>query len=79
MWEFIKNLFRKKPKQRVVKYNENQIILLRNKGYTQNEIADKTGLTQNQVKNILFRLIKEGKIQRKQLRRKHESKCDRRN
>lgn len=79
MWEFIKNLFRKKPKQKVVKYNENQIILLRNKGYTQNEIADKTGLTQNQVKNILFRLIKEGKIQRKQLRRKHENKCDRRN
>lgn len=79
MWEFIKNLFKKNPKQKVVRYNENQIILLRNKGYTQNEIADKTGLTQNQVKNILFRLIKEGKIQRKQLRRKHESKCDTRN
>lgn len=73
MWEFIKNLFKKKQKPRVVVYNEKQIITLRNKGFTQIEIADMTGLTQNQVKGILFKLIKEGKVKRKQLRRRNES------
>ena len=69
MWEFIKTLFNKSNKK-VIKYNEKQIINLRNKGYTQNQIAEQTGLTQNQVKGILFKLIKEGKITRKQLKRK---------
>ena len=68
MWKWLKTLFKKHKK--IIKYNEKQIINLRNKGYTQNQISEKTGLTQNQVKGILFKLIKEGKITRKQLKRK---------
>lgn len=63
--QFILGLF--KPKKKAIKYNEKQIINLRNKGYTQEQIAEVTGLTKNQVVGILFRLIKEGKIQRKRL------------
>ena len=59
-----------KPKKKVIKYNEEEIIRLRNKGYTQVQIADKVGLTKNQVVGILFKLIKEGKISRKRLSRK---------
>ena len=70
MWEFIARLFKKSKDKKVVIYNEKQIIGLRNLGYTQLEIAEQTGLTQNQVKGILFKLIKEGKITRKQLKRK---------
>lgn len=70
MWEFIKRLFKKSKDKKVVIYNEKQIIGLRNLGHTQLEIAEQTGLTQNQVKGILFKLIKEGKITRKQLKRK---------
>lgn len=69
MWGFITKLFKKSKDKKVVIYNEKQIINLRNKGYTQNQIAEQTGLTQNQVKGILFKLIKEGKITRKQLKR----------
>lgn len=70
MWEFITRLFKKSKDKKLVVYNEKQIIGLRNLGYTQLEIAEQTGLTQNQVKGILFKLIKEGKITRKQLKRK---------
>ena len=58
------------PKKKVVKYNEKEIIKLRNKGYTQSQIAESVGLTKNQVVGILFKLIKEGKISRKKLSRK---------
>lgn len=59
-----------KPKKKVVKYDEKEIIKLRNKGLTQSQIAEKVGLTKNQVVGILFKLIKEGKISRKKLSRK---------
>ena len=61
-----------KPKKgkNVVKYNEKEIIKLRNKGYTQGQIAEAVGLTKNQVVGILFKLIKEGKISRKRLIKK---------
>ena len=61
-----------KPKKgkKVVKYNEEEIIKLRNLGFTQQQIADEVKLTKNQVVGILFKLIKEGKISRKRLSRK---------
>lgn len=59
-----------KPKKKVIKYNEQEIIRLRNKGYTQCQIAEAVGLTRNQVVGILFKLIKEGKISRKRLSKK---------
>ena len=61
-----------KPKKgkKVVKYNEKEIIKLRNKGYTQGQIAEAVGLTKNQVVGILFKLIKEGKVSRKRLIKK---------
>ena len=59
-----------KPKKKVVKYNEQEIIRLRNKGLTQCQIAEAVGLTRNQVVGILFKLIKEGKISRKRLSKK---------
>ena len=57
-------------KKKVILYNEKDIIRFRNKGYTQEQIAEATGLTKNQVVGILFKLIKEGKIQRKRLVKK---------
>ena len=57
-------------KKKVIKYNEKEIIKLRNKGYTQEQIAEAVGLTKNQVVGILFKLIKEGKISRKRLAKK---------
>lgn len=70
--QFLLGWFYKTPKVRKnkVKYNEKEIIKLRNKGYSQNEIAEKVGLTKNQVVGILFKLIKEGKISRKRLIKK---------
>lgn len=59
-----------KPKKKVILYNEKDIINFRKKGYTQEQIAEATGLTKNQVVGILFKLIKEGKIQRKRLAKK---------
>ena len=61
-----------KPKKgkKVVKYNEKEIIKLRNLGFTQQQIADEVKLTKNQVVGILFKLIKEGKISRKRLIKK---------
>lgn len=61
-----------KPKKgkKVVKYDEKEIIKLRNKGYTQGQIAEEVKLTKNQVVGILFKLIKEGKISRKRLIKK---------
>ena len=56
-------------KKRVIRYNEKEIISFRKKGYTQEQIAEATGLTKNQVTGILFKLIKEGKIQRKRLKK----------
>ena len=61
--------YKPKPRKNTVKYNEKEIIMLRNKGYSQSEIAERTGLTKNQVVGILFKLIKEGKISRKRLRK----------
>lgn len=59
-----------KKEKKVVKYNEKEIIKLRNKGYTQGQIAEAVGLTRNQVVGILFKLIKEGKVSRKRLIKK---------
>ena len=56
--------------KKVIRYNEKEIIKLRNKGLTQSQIAEAVGLTKNQVVGILFKLIKEGKISRKRLSKK---------
>lgn len=61
--------YKAKTKKGVTRYSEKEIIRLRNKGLTQEQIAEAVGLTRNQVVGILFRLIKEGKISRKKLRK----------
>lgn len=70
--QFLLGWFYKTPKARknTVIYNEREIITLRNKGYSQSEIAESVGLTKNQVVGILFKLIKDGKISRKRLAKK---------
>ena len=50
------------------KFTESQtskVVRLRNSGKTQLEIAKETGLTQNQVKGILHKLIESGSVDRK--------------
>ena len=44
---------------------ESKVIRLRNEGKTQLEIAKETGLTQNQIKGILRKLIESGSVNRK--------------
>lgn len=44
---------------------ESKVIRLRNEGKTQLEIAKETGLTQNQIKGILRKLIENGSVNRK--------------
>ena len=44
---------------------ESKVIRLRNEGKTQLEIAKETGLTQNQIKGILHKLIENGSVNRK--------------
>lgn len=66
--QFLVGWFYRTPKSRI-KYDEKEIIKLRNKGYTQGQIAEAVGLTKNQVVGILFKLIKEGKITRKRLKK----------
>ena len=68
--QFLLGWFYKKPQKKVIQYDENEIIKLRNKGLTQSQIAEAVGLTKNQVVGILFKLIKEGKISRKRLSKK---------
>lgn len=67
--QFLLGWFYKPKRKSKFKYNEKEIINLRNRGYTQGQIAEATGLTKNQVVGILFKLIKEGKISRKKLRK----------
>ena len=59
-----------KKEKKIIKYNEEEIIKLRNLGFTQQQIAEEVRLTKNQVVGILFKLIKEGKISRKRLIKK---------
>lgn len=67
--QFLLGWFHEPKRKSKFKYNEKEIINLRNKGYTQWQIAEVTGLTKNQIVGILFKLIKEGKISRKKLRK----------
>lgn len=69
--QFLIGWFWKKPTKRkkIIKYNEKEIIKLRNLGFTQQQIAEEVKLTRNQVVGILFKLIKEGKISRKRLKK----------
>lgn len=53
---------------------EERIVALRSEGYSQKYIAEKVSLTQNQVKGILYKLLKEGKIERKKKYKKRTSK-----
>ena len=62
--------YKPKKEKKIIKYNEEEIIKLRNLGFTQQQIAEEVKLTRNQVVGILFKLIKEGKISRKRLSKK---------
>ena len=68
----LKSLFKKEVVKELTV--EEKIVNLRKEGYSQKYIAEKVSLTQNQVKGILYKLLQEGKIERKKEYKKRTTK-----